>query len=183
MVVARFKEIVSLYPDRLAVKCKTAKLWYCELNQTANRIAGTLLNRYGRTEEAVGVLVQEESPAIAAILGVLKAGRFYVPLDRTFPSDRLRSIINDCQLQVLLTEQEFVGWANDLDVDCAVIALEDIDARVSAENAVLMAASPWPQRPSSIHQAQRGNPRALFKTIKASCIGSCRARTRLVRVR
>ena len=81
---------------------------------------------------------REESQAIAAILGVLKAGRFYVPLDRTFPPDRLRSIINDCQLQVLLTEQEFVGWANDLGADCAVIALEDIDARTSAENAGLI---------------------------------------------
>ena len=137
-LVARFEEIVALYPDRLAVKCKTAELSYCELNETANRIAGTLLNRYGRTEEAVGVLVQEESQAIAAILGVLKAGRFYVPLDRTFPPDRLRSIINDCQLQVLLTEQQFVGWANDLGADCAVIALEDIDARTSAENAGLI---------------------------------------------
>ena len=68
--------------------CKTAELSYCELNQTENRIANTLLNRSGRTEEAVGVLVQEESQAIAAILGVLKAGRFYVPLDRASPPNR-----------------------------------------------------------------------------------------------
>ena len=120
------------------------------------------------------MLVQGESQAIAAILGVLKAGRFYVPLDRTFPPDRLRSIINDCQLQVLITEQEFIGWANNLGADCAVIALEDIDARTSAENVGLII-EPLATAAIFYTSGTTGNPRALFKTIKASCIGSCRA--------
>src|SRR5262249_47012734 len=98
-ITARFEKIVTLYPDRPAVKGRTTELTYSELNRSANRVASTLLDRCGPAAGGVGLLVQEECKAVVAILGVLKAREFYVPLDARFPRDRLRSIVEDCELR------------------------------------------------------------------------------------
>ena len=72
----RFEKIVRRYPDRLAMKIGDRALTYAELNQAANRIARGILDRQGLRQEPVVVLFEQGVEAIAAILGVLKAGKF-----------------------------------------------------------------------------------------------------------
>ena len=80
-IPARFEQMVEKYPDRLAVKDNNHELTYKALNQAANRIAQVILDALGEGEEPVALLLEHGAPIISAILGVLKAGKIYVPLD------------------------------------------------------------------------------------------------------
>src|SRR5437870_2490289 len=83
----RFEQIAAKYPARLAVKTKTCALTYQALNEMANRIARAILPYGEKCEEPVAVLLQKSAPAIGTILGVLKAGKMYLVLDASFPSE------------------------------------------------------------------------------------------------
>src|ERR687883_48442 len=84
----RFEQQVSRCPDRLAVKTKSHQLTYAALNKVANRVARALLARRGEGAESIALLLEHNALMIAAILGVLKAGKVYVPLDPSFPYAR-----------------------------------------------------------------------------------------------
>jgi non-ribosomal peptide synthetase component F len=84
-IAGRFEQQVAQHPDRLAVVSAESQLTYAELNQVANRIARAVLSHLGEGEEPVALLFEEGAFIIAAILGVLKAGKIYVPLDPAFP--------------------------------------------------------------------------------------------------
>ncbi len=78
---ARFSRQAHSYPDHVAVKTKAHVWTYAELNSRANRIAHALLRRFGNGGERISLLFGHGAPMIAAILGVLKSGNAYVPLD------------------------------------------------------------------------------------------------------
>ena len=84
----RFEKQVERSPDSLAIKTRNHRFTYRELNEVANRVAHTLLAKRGRTEEPVVLLLEQGAPLIAAILGVLKSGKAYVPIDPAYPETR-----------------------------------------------------------------------------------------------
>ena len=94
-ISARFERQVVASPERLAVKSKRFELTYAALNALANRIARAILARCGEGQAPVALLLGDDAPKIAAMLGALKAGKFYVPLDPAFPAAVLDSIINN----------------------------------------------------------------------------------------
>lgn len=94
-ISARFESQVRKYPHRLAVKTRTEELTYDELNRSANRVAHSILTKIGDGQEQVALLFEQSSAAIVAILGALKAGKIYVPLDRSLPVNRLKYILNN----------------------------------------------------------------------------------------
>src|SRR5262249_49741181 len=127
----RFEKIVALYPDRLAVKAGSRQLTYDELNRSANRVAHALLKQCGEVQEGVGLLVEDECQAVVAILGVLKSGHFYVPLDPSFPSERLSALLNDGQIRMILTENKHLRWAQELGGrGCTVICIDSLDGNL-----------------------------------------------------
>jgi len=134
-IPARFEKIVRMYPDRIAVKSKDLTLTYEELNKTANRIARAILAHLGEGEEPVALLLQHEASLIAAILGILKAGKFYVSLDPAFPHARMTYMLADSEAKLLLTNQQHRSQAQQLAqrgqdiLDC-----DDIDPRIDSEN-------------------------------------------------
>ena len=69
--------------QRLAVKYREESLTYEELDRRSNQIANTLLARCGSESQPVVLLIEQGIMLVASILGVLKAGKFYVPLDPT----------------------------------------------------------------------------------------------------
>ena len=77
----RFEEEVDRYPNRLAVKTGSEQLTYDELNKAANQVAQAILAQMGAENEPIALLFEHGVPAITAILGVLKAGKIYVPLE------------------------------------------------------------------------------------------------------
>ncbi len=98
-----FERQVERTPAGLAVDFEGRTQTYHELNVAANRIAHRLrelgVNRGGR----VALLLERSLELPAAILGILKAGAAYVPVDTALPLERLRFMLDDCQPSVLLT--------------------------------------------------------------------------------
>jgi acyl carrier protein len=79
----RFEKIVRLYPDRIAVKAGNQVVTYSELNAMANRVGYLIIAQRGTEPEPVGLLVEKGVEQIAVMLGILKAGKFFVLLDPT----------------------------------------------------------------------------------------------------
>ena len=105
-IPARFEQITSRYPDRLAVRMGNQALSYDELNQGANRIAYEIQGRQGKRQVPVVLLMDHGIQMIAAILGVLKSGNSYVPFETTYPQARLASMLEDVQASLIVTNTQ-----------------------------------------------------------------------------
>jgi amino acid adenylation domain-containing protein len=110
----RFEKIVREYPDRLAIKTKKRSLTYNELNRAANRIAQAILAERGAKQEPVALLMEHDAPVVAGILGSLKAGKFYVPLDPSLPHARIKHILEDLPANYILTNSGNLSLAKTL---------------------------------------------------------------------
>jgi amino acid adenylation domain-containing protein len=122
-IPARFEKIARMYPDRLAVKMGERSLTYGELNQYANRIAHAILEKRGPRREPIALVFEQSIDLVAAILGVLKAGTFYVALDSSAPIDRLRNILTDSRASMLISN----SYNSDLISTLGVTALRNLN--------------------------------------------------------
>jgi amino acid adenylation domain-containing protein len=131
----RFEKIVRTYPDRLAVKMGDRALTYDELNRTANRIARAILEKRGPGSEPIALLFEHGIDVIAAIFGVLKAGKFYVAIDPSFPLERIAYIMSDSQAGLIVTNKRNVELAQKQTNDDRVsLTIEEISESLSAGN-------------------------------------------------
>jgi amino acid adenylation domain-containing protein/non-ribosomal peptide synthase protein (TIGR01720 family) len=104
-----FEEQAASDPDAVAVVFGEERLSYQDLNRRANQLAHTL-RTYGVGPEVLVCLYLERSPElIVGMLGVLKAGGAFVPLDPTLPPERLSFILHDTQAPVLLTQEQLLA--------------------------------------------------------------------------
>ena len=106
-------------------------LTYEGLSRAANRIAHAVHERLGRGEEAVALLLGHDAPAIAALLGVLTAGKGYLPLDPASPAARTRFILEDAGVRLLLTDTAGLSMASALVSDAGAstrIQILDVDS-------------------------------------------------------
>src|SRR5262245_32388568 len=134
-VPQRFEAQARRYPDRLAVKTRAHAWTYAELNRHANRLARAILAQRGDGAEPIAVLLDQGAPAIAAIFGVLKAGKFFLPLDPTFPLSRLTIMLEDSQASLLVTDNAQRMLAEELARDrCRLLNIDTLEANLSREN-------------------------------------------------
>jgi amino acid adenylation domain-containing protein len=103
-LVDRFEKQVVLYPERLAVKYGDHCFTYAELNKEANRLANLILESRDGVEEPVAFMVDNRALQVVALLGILKAGKMYLPLDSSFPKARIAYLLEDSQAPVLVTD-------------------------------------------------------------------------------
>ncbi len=103
-VLERFEEQARLKPDDLAVQSGERRVTYDELNRTANRITNALLRKRGAQAGAVSILMEKNVESIAAILGVLKSGRMYIPLEPSDPPARIAELLRDFPRGPILTD-------------------------------------------------------------------------------
>jgi len=109
-IVERFEQQAAARAGRLAVKTRNLELTFAELNECANRIAWAILEKRGEQPEPVALLMKQGARLIAAILGILKAGKFYVPLDPDSPRPHLKNMLEHSQAS-LIVDEEFAGAA------------------------------------------------------------------------
>ncbi|WP_442941967.1 amino acid adenylation domain-containing protein [Nostoc sp.] len=103
-----FEEQCLSTPDAVAVVFENQQLTYYQLNCRANQLAHYLRSLGVKADTLVGLCVERSLEAIVGILGILKAGGAYVPLDPEYPTERLRFMLEDAQVKVLLTQQQLV---------------------------------------------------------------------------
>ncbi|HET6906886.1 MAG TPA: amino acid adenylation domain-containing protein, partial [Rhodanobacteraceae bacterium] len=94
-------------PESMALQCDDGTLTYAQLERRSDTIARALLSRGVRRGELVGVCVQRGIELLPALLGIMKSGAAYVPLDPTFPAERLRYMASHSGLRhvVVLSEE------------------------------------------------------------------------------
>ena len=126
-----FEAQVERSSDAVAVVFKDEQLTYRELNQRANQLSHHLQKLGVKPEVLVGICVERSLSMIIGVLAILKAGGAYLPLDPTYPSERLAFMLSDSQVPILLTTQKLVtelpqhtAKAVCLDTDWATIAQE-----------------------------------------------------------
>ncbi|MCG8919824.1 amino acid adenylation domain-containing protein [Actinokineospora sp. PR83] len=111
-VVRAFARVCERTPDAVAVASGAVSLTYRELDARANRLAHRLLAEGVRREDRVGILLGRSPEVVVAVLGVLKAGAAYVPLDLRAPVERLRELLTGVDVRVLVTDQEWAPTAS-----------------------------------------------------------------------
>jgi amino acid adenylation domain-containing protein len=108
-----FERQVARTPAAVAIEFDGQSLTYHELNSCANQVAHYLINLgIGRLNLA-GICVERSLEMVVGLLGILKAGAAYVPLDPSYPRERLEFMLDDAQVSVLLTQEGLVkrrGW-------------------------------------------------------------------------
>ncbi|MFS0517035.1 amino acid adenylation domain-containing protein [Nostoc sp. UIC 10607] len=103
-----FEEQVDSTPDAIAVVFEDQQLTYYELNYRANQLAHYLRSLGVGSDALVGLCVERSLEMVIGLLGILKAGAAYVPLDPEYPPERLSFILEDAQVRVLLTQQSLL---------------------------------------------------------------------------
>ncbi|MFD2169571.1 amino acid adenylation domain-containing protein [Tumebacillus lipolyticus] len=104
-VIARsFERQAHRMPDRIALRFEGASLTYAELNGRANRLARWLRKRGVQQEQLVGLCVDRSVEMVVGMLGILKAGAAFLPLDPAYPEDRLAYMVEDAGVQLVLTQ-------------------------------------------------------------------------------
>ena len=105
MIHRRFEARVREVPDAIAVIVDDQQLTYRELNAKANQLARWLQAAAVRPDGLVGIFMERSLEMVIGILGVLKAGGAYLPLDPSYPPERLRFMLEDSSATVILTQQ------------------------------------------------------------------------------
>lgn len=108
---AAFERQVIRAPHSIALVCGLRKWTYAELNSRANQLAHYLVQRGLNSEEKIGLLCGRNSHSFIALLGVLKAGAAYVPIDTDAPLERISKIITRADIRWLLTEHAHADTA------------------------------------------------------------------------
>ncbi|MFR9730641.1 amino acid adenylation domain-containing protein [Saccharopolyspora sp. MS10] len=121
--VGVFEQQVRRTPDGIAVVFGDRVLTYRELDERANRLARVLRDQHAvERQSLVCLLLDRSEHLLVAVLGVLKAGCAYVPMDPEWPAERVRFVLDDTATPVVLTDQERAGsWAGEV----AALAVDD----------------------------------------------------------
>ena len=127
----RFERRAMERPDAPALTFEGTTATYGEVNDRANRLAHRLRALGVGPEVRVGIALERSAELVVAILAVLKAGGGYVPLDPSYPAERIAFVLEDAQIPVLVTASHlvaqlpaFAGATLCIDTDAAAIAAE-----------------------------------------------------------
>ncbi|MFM8333533.1 MAG: amino acid adenylation domain-containing protein, partial [Candidatus Methylumidiphilus sp.] len=135
-----FEQQAARHPQRIALCWEGQHLSYAALDARASRLAGYLRGLGAGPETLVGLCVERSAALVVALLGILKAGAAYVPLDPAYPKDRLGAMLAGSGLKLLLVE------------DATLDALPEHNARLihlGLDAAAIAATAPLP--PAAVH--------------------------------
>ncbi|OBG26710.1 non-ribosomal peptide synthetase, partial [Mycobacterium sp. 852002-51057_SCH5723018] len=102
-------------PDAIAVVYEGRRLTYRDINEAANRLAHWLIERGIGSEDRVAVLLDKSPELVVTAVGIAKSGAVYVPVDPTYPRERLEFILDDCEAKLVLREPvtDLAGYPGD----------------------------------------------------------------------
>ena len=103
-----FEEQVEQTPEAVALVFAGQQLTYRELNERANQLAHYLQQLGVKPQVRVGICLERSLAMVVGLLGILKAGGAYVPLDADYPQERLKLMLSDSQVDVLLTQEKLL---------------------------------------------------------------------------
>ncbi|MFK3895464.1 non-ribosomal peptide synthetase DhbF [Bacillus subtilis] len=133
-----FEKQAVLTPERIALMCDDIQVNYRKLNEEANRLARLLIEKGIGPEQFVALALPRSPEMVASMLGVLKTGAAYLPLDLEFPADRISYMLEDAKPSCIITTEEIAAsLPDDLAVPELVLdqaVTQEIIKRYSPEN-------------------------------------------------
>ncbi|WP_348705020.1 amino acid adenylation domain-containing protein, partial [Tenacibaculum sp. 190524A02b] len=108
-VIDLFEEQVEKTPDAIAVVFEEETLSYKELDHRSNQLAHYILRKGIKANDLVGICLDRSLEMLIGILGVLKSGSAYVPIDSMYPKDRIDYMLSDAGIQLVLTDINTIG--------------------------------------------------------------------------
>jgi len=120
-IVNLFQEQAKQYPERVAVVYDGKSLTYKELDERSNQIADYLIKSGIVEGEIAGICMKNSFLLISGILGVLKSGAAYTPIDPAYPAERINYIVKDSKLKFLIVDPDFKNQETALNIDCLVL--------------------------------------------------------------
>jgi amino acid adenylation domain-containing protein len=122
-IISLFEAQVQATPEATALVFEDETVSYQALNEQSNKIANYLKIQGITTESLVAICIERGTAMIAGILGILKAGAAYVPIDIDYPKDRISYILEDTQATIILSSR--TGKTNLTDTNAQVIELDN----------------------------------------------------------
>jgi len=104
-----FEEQAEKTPNNIALVLNDESMTYSELNAKSNQLARLLREKGVKPDGIVGIMVERSLEMIVGIMGVLKSGGAYLPVDPGYPDDRIRFILEDGGVEILLTQSRLSG--------------------------------------------------------------------------
>ncbi len=110
-IVDLIEQQAAATPDNVAVIFGNHQLTYRQLNEAANQVAHYLRQEQAvKADELVGIQLERSEQMVAVMLGVLKSGAAYVPIDTAYPQERISYLINDSQCKFLIDEKAWTAF-------------------------------------------------------------------------
>ena len=165
-----FSRMAVAFGPQAAIEHGARRVTYADLEAESNRLANFLLARGVGRGTMVGLLTGDPGQIIKAILGVLKAGAVFVPLDPTFPDVRLRTMSEQVQPQWYVTETKHLEKLNELCGDsreAKIVCLDDKEY-LNSSNVDSSKLPGDPEAPCSIYftSGSTGRPKAILGRLK-----------------
>ncbi len=115
-----FKKQAENIPNAIAVRDEIKSYTYKELDTLSTKVAAYFNVNFKEDKSPIGVMLDRSTTTILLLLGILKSGRAYIPLDPTFPEDRLKYIIEHSNLNVLVSSEELLKITNNKIINITV---------------------------------------------------------------
>ncbi|OME97831.1 hypothetical protein BK129_30825 [Paenibacillus amylolyticus] len=112
-ILVQFEKYVELTPDKTAIICGKTSWTYREVDRHANRIARLLLEQGLEKQSLVGLVSKRSIELLSGMLGILKAGAAYVPIDPEHPEDRIQYMLEDCNARFIVTDGSLSGYISE----------------------------------------------------------------------
>jgi len=125
----RFERQVALTPEAVALVCEGERLSYAELNRRANRLAHRLRARGVTPDQLVGLRTERGLDMVIGIIGILKSGGAYLPLDPAYPKDRIAFMLEDAHVSIVVTQKSLAADFDGIVVDRVLLdePLSEVD--------------------------------------------------------
>ena len=123
---SRFENTVAQNPDLISIVYNNEKLTYDDLNKSANRMAHYLRKENNiLPNDIVAIILDKSEQAFVAILGVLKSGAAYLPIDPNYPQERIDYILKDANVKFLVTNYDY--WLGQTGYEGALFIMDEIN--------------------------------------------------------
>lgn len=120
-----FEQKAAEIPTSAAVNLAGFSLTYGELNERANQLANFLLNLGVKAEDNIGIAFERSIETVVSVLGVMKSGAAFLPVDLQNPAERLGYVLQDCGVEILLTKKPYFNFLSTVAPEIKIICLDE----------------------------------------------------------
>jgi surfactin family lipopeptide synthetase A len=123
-------------PENIAITLAGFTLTYSELNKKANQLSHFLINSGVKAETTIGIAFERSIETVISILGIMKAGAAFLPVDMQNPAERLGYILDDCRADFLLTKKPYFDFLSAAAPDLKIICFDEANDEIEKNSNV-----------------------------------------------